>query len=422
MPGGEYVRYRGVADAVPHPESALNMNQRIIIFLSGLLALGLAPWASARLSASPLQAARPAATPLHSAYHRVLILHQGQTEQLLFQIQCRYAAATGPRRMVWLVPLPKPPTYVRQIDPALLENLHGWAERLLAPPAQATATVSRAGVPGTFPASIPGAVAGNVPASELAGANRPVTGRVGGQAVEPIIDQHRLLIQVVPAGKLSGWLKDQQLDDATMPIPSSIIENELTFLCVQYQPLVEGATLPTVLRLPAFHVTFDSDRPHYPFQPGPSAATHDIDLLMLTGEAFDYTASTLALRRLNWNDSPLRQNLQISASAMPLALAELVQNSAGAFAGGRAPTQWRLNLLLGRAIPSTSPDSAPTSIMPENLYFQTGSGQPLSGELMMLVLLLMAVTAGLGAVSLRRRRLIHEAGRELNRAARRAAS
>ncbi len=398
------------------------MNQRIIILLTGLLALGLASASPAGLHADAAQAPRSVA-PLHSAFHRVLIVHQGQTEQLLFQIHCRYAAASGPTRMVWLVPLPKPPTHVRQIDSGLLEQLHDWAGRLLAPPAQATAAVSKAGVTGNLAGPIAGTDAD--PGSQTvsgAGEVKPlINGQVDWRGVEPSLERHKLLIHVVAAKKLAEWLAEQKLEDAAVPIPSSIIENELTFLCVQFQPLIEGATLPTLLRLPAFHVAFDSDRPHYPFQPGPSAATHDIDLLMVTGEAFDYTASTLALRRLNWNDSPLRQNLQISASAMPLALSELVQNSSGAIAGGRPQSQWRLNLLHGRAIPSTSPDSPPTSIMPENLFFQTGAGQPVSGELVTLVLLLMAVTAGLGAVSLRRRRLIHEAGRELNRAARRAA-
>src|SRR5262249_40818794 len=94
--------------------------------------------------------------------------------------------------------------------------------------------------------------------------------------------------------------------------------------------------------VPPLHLSFKSKTPYYPLRFSSRQGVFDINLYVLTKEKFDYQASSLSLKRINWHkDARMRRNVKVKADSFPKTLENVYEKSRFKDYNGT----WYLNVL-----------------------------------------------------------------------------
>lgn len=312
---------------------------RTVLVLGGLCSLVLA-LASAPVESCCMVPATYKGTISQSAQEAVLFHHDGR-EELVLKINYKISGRTLPDRFAWVITVPNEPDDYAVADKTLFKDMFAWANPLVVP---ASRNKSKNGL------GLGGVTAGGV----IVG--KPVN--VGPYTIQPVRAVGREALE-----GLNDWLQKNGFPSEEPKHMEYFVDNQFTFLCVKFSPPEKKEAVAGEGGVPPLHLSFKSPNPYYPLRFSSRQGVFDVNLYVLTKKEFDYKKSSDSLKRINWAETDLNQNVLVEPRSFPATLKKIYAKSKFKDDAGR----WYLNVLRTR---QTNKDNA-IAKWTEDIFFKT---------------------------------------------------
>ncbi len=259
-----------------------------------------------------------------SGQEAVLLYHEGR-EDLILKIHYQIKGDTMPDRFAWIITVPNEPDAYEVADPALFEQVHGWALRLVNPPKQSW----------EFGVKL------EAPRAAAAGLEFGRAVKVGPYDIQPVRALGREALD-----SLNAWLSANGFPTEDPGHMAYFVDNKFTFLCVKVKPAEGEKSVARAAGLVPLHLSFRTPEPYYPLRFSSRQGVFDVTLYTLTRDHFDFSTAGDSLRRINWKDEGFERNVPVTPDLFPDALSKAYGKSGFKSLGGR----WHLNLLRGYGV------------------------------------------------------------------------
>jgi hypothetical protein len=237
-----------------------------------------------------------------------VLIHDGNREDLVLRINYQIKGDTLPENFAWIITVPNEPDAYAVADETLFEDMFNLSQRLLVPPP---------------PRSSKMLMANSVDSLSLdSGVELGKRVEVGPYDIQPV--------RGVGPNALTGlnaWLKENGFPTEDPDHMKWFVDNKFTFLAIKVSAAKGSKTVGDGGDLPPMHLSFKSESPYYPLRFSSRQGIFDVNLHILTRDKFDYEKSSHSLKKINWSDTGLKQNVKLMPSAMPDSLKKLFADS-----------------------------------------------------------------------------------------------
>jgi len=248
-----------------------------------------------------------------------ILFHADGREELILRIHYRITGKTPPPYFAWVVTVPNEPDSYEVADAKIFQETFDWADPLLSPPSNSL-----------------GKGKGRDDKDDQGGLEFGKAVKVGPFDIQPV----RALGKEALAG-LNDWLDKNGFPTEDPKHMEYFVENKFTFLAIKVKPAEGAKSVETGGGLPPLHLGFRSETPYYPLRFSSRQGVFDVNLTVLTKKEFDYAASGDSLKKINWVDGHLLQNVTVKPESFPPTLK--AEYAKSAFKGDTG--EWKLNVL-----------------------------------------------------------------------------
>jgi hypothetical protein len=256
---------------------------------------------------------------IQQSAQEAVLFHADGREELILKINYKITGETLPDRFAWVITVPNEPDRYEVADQNLFKDVFTWAQKRVLRPSR-----SKDKSNGENSNAANGLVIG-----------KPV--KVGPYTIQPVKALGKKAL-----GKLNDWLDSKGFPKEDPAHMIYFVKHKFTFLCVKFDPRQGQKTVDRQGGVPPLHLSFASKTPYYPLRFSSRQGIFDVNLYVLTKQKFDYRASRMSLKRINWHKDPtLRQNVKVKPKSFPKSLNEVYDKSK--FKGDTGT--WYLNVL-----------------------------------------------------------------------------
>lgn len=244
---------------------------------SVMVAVVLATFAS--LAARPADAclhaagATPEAEPITQRGQQAIILHDGETEDLILRVEYEGADTAS---LAWIVPVPSMPTAYEAMDAALFDDVAGWVQLQRVQPPIARAASADGG-------------AKSAPPSPQALLKMGPPAKVGPFAIQPI-GVAEGADNEAGGEALNAWMREHGFAEIPASGLAYYVERGWTFVAVKIDPEGGAGKLAAEGGLPPLRLTFASESAVYPLKLSTHMGQFAARVYLVTSRALDATA------------------------------------------------------------------------------------------------------------------------------------
>ena len=264
---------------------------------------------------------------------QAVLLHHGDRQELILQIDYQISGEKMPSQFAWVVTVPDEPSAYHLADAGIYQAVRLWSNARVMPPPRPTGGGCRMGCTSQAPLS-----RSDVESSPLEFGRRA---QVGPYDIQPVRARG---VQALEA--LNGWLEENGFPREEPAHMKYFVEQRFTFLCIRISPAAGEASVASGGKIPPLQLSFQSDEIYYPLLFSSRQGIFDLQLVVLSGTPLDYRQSGSTLARINWRSGGLYRNVTVDATTFPSAL----QRSYDKRAIKDVPEQWYLNVLRCRDV------------------------------------------------------------------------